>query len=40
MPDGHYGPYTDPHGPDVSAASLDFFLAHPMSGPTAEACSS
>jgi poly(hydroxyalkanoate) depolymerase family esterase len=29
------GPYTDPLGPDITAASYEFFLRHPMtSGPT------
>jgi hypothetical protein len=29
------GPYTDPLGPDITAASYAFFLRHPMpSGPT------
>ncbi|MBK5307307.1 MAG: PHB depolymerase family esterase [Frankiaceae bacterium] len=29
------GPYTDPLGPDITAASYDFFLRHPMpDGPT------
>ncbi|MCU1589875.1 MAG: phaZ1 [Frankiales bacterium] len=28
------GPYTDPLGPDITAASYDFFLTHPMPTPT------
>lgn len=27
------GPYTDPLGPDITAASYDFFLHHPMNAP-------
>lgn len=30
MPDGHMGPYTDPLGPDITAASYAFFDSHPM----------
>ncbi|HVB28154.1 MAG TPA: hypothetical protein VNE21_09620, partial [Mycobacteriales bacterium] len=33
IPDGPAGqPYTDPLGPDMTAASYDFFLRHPLSG--------